>query len=250
MIITHPRKLLLFLLLSLSDLGLTWLLLERGSGAVYESNPVADWWLSRYGWAGLAAFKVLTVLVVVGLTAVVSRTRPRSGGLILSAACSLLAVVVGYSCYLVGGGATRDPDSAELVGIRAQAAQLDAEWDKSREYTLRLRQLSAELAAGRCSLIEATAQLGSTRRAQDPAWLQRLRTYLPARSDEETLATGLALQSLVLVRNDQAKAERLALRLDRDLTANFGASRRLDYRQLLSMAGIAADQHQAVRARG
>ena len=247
---THPRKLLLFLLLSLSDLGLTWLLVERGGGAVYESNPLADWWLSRYGWVGLAAFKVLTVLAVVGLTAVVSRSRPRAGGLILSVACSALALVVGYSCYLVGGRAAGEPESAELARIDAETAHIEAEWDKSREYGRMLQQLSTELAAGRCSLTEATAQLGGTRRAQDPVWLHRLHTLLPARSDEECLATGLALHSLASVRDDPAEAERLARRLERDLAANFGASRRRDYRHLLSMAGGTDDRNPTVPARG
>jgi hypothetical protein len=249
MILPHPRKLLLFLLLSLSDLGLTWLLLERSGGVIYEGNPVADWWLHRYGWAGLAAFKVLTVLVVVGLTAVVSRSRPSSGGLILSVACAVLALVVGYSCYLVGRGAAREPESAEMASVRAETAQIDAEWEKSREYSRALQQLSEALADGRCSLCEATAQLGSTRRGQDPAWLDRLHAYLPARTDEECLATGLALHSLLQVRDDPAAAERLAHRLERDLAAQFGVSRRLDYRHLMGMAGLTNDPDPAAPGR-
>src|SRR5262249_41553021 len=55
--IPHCRKLLLFLLLSLTDLWLTWFLVQRSDGAVYEGNPVAAWWLSRYGLPGLALFK-------------------------------------------------------------------------------------------------------------------------------------------------------------------------------------------------
>jgi hypothetical protein len=249
MILTHPRKLLLFLLLSLSDLGLTWLLVERGGGLIYEGNPLADWWLHRCGWAGLAVFKVLTVLIVVGLTAVVSRSRPSSGGLILSVACAVLALVVGYSCYLVGGGAAREPESLELASACAEKAHIDAEWEKSREYSRALQQLSAALVDGRCSLREATAQLGSTRRGQDPVWLHRLHAYLPAGTNEECLATGLVLHSLVQVRDDPAAAERLAHRLECDLAAQFGASPRLDYRHLLGMAGLKAGPNPAVPGR-
>ena len=54
---THPRKQLLFILLSLVDLALTWWLLAHSYGQVYEANPVARWWLMRYGAAGLAGFK-------------------------------------------------------------------------------------------------------------------------------------------------------------------------------------------------
>jgi hypothetical protein len=35
------RKLLLFVCLSLGDLGLTWHLLSNGKGQVYEGNPLA-----------------------------------------------------------------------------------------------------------------------------------------------------------------------------------------------------------------
>ena len=238
--ISHPRKLLLFLLLSLSDLGLTWLLVERGGGVVYESNPVADWWLWHYGWAGLGAFKVLTVVVVVGLTAVVSRFRPRSGGLILAVACSALALVVGYSCYLVGGGASAaDPTtSAELAEIRAESAHLDVEWAKSEEYRMTLERLGADLTAGRCSLTEATTHLGSTRQAQERSWLRRLHVFFPEESDTECLAISLVLQSLSSARDNPAEAERRARHLERELTASFGASRRWKYDRLLTLAGL------------
>jgi hypothetical protein len=236
----HPRRLLLFLLLSLSDLLLTWLLVERGGGAVYESNPVADWWLGSYGWAGLAAFKLLTVLVVVGLTVLVSRARPRSGGLILSVACSVLALVVGYSCYLVGGGARAadEPDPAQFARLRAEEASLDAEWQKSEEYRATLDQLSADLAAGRCSLTEATAQLGSTPKGQEPRWLRQLHVCFPEATDGECLAINLSLHTVMSARDDPAEAEHLARRLGQELTASFGASPRWDYRHLLTQAGL------------
>jgi hypothetical protein len=232
----HPRRLFLFLLLSLSDLSLTWLLVERGGGAVYEGNPVAGWWLSSYGWAGLAAFKALTVLVVVGLTALVSRTRPRSGGLILSVACSVLALVVGYSCYLAGGGAgaADEPDPAQL----AEEARIEAEWHRSEEYRATIDQLSADLVAGRCSLTEATAQLGSTPKAQEPGWLRHLHVYFPETSDGECLAISLSMHTLMSVRNDPAEAEHLARRLEQELTASFGESPHWDYRRLLGQVGL------------
>jgi hypothetical protein len=234
----HLRKLLLFLLLSASDLALTWLLVERGGGAVYEGNPVADWWLRSYGWAGLAAFKALTVLVVVGLTAIVSRYRPRSGGLILSVACSVLAVVVGYSGYLVARGADA-PSRAELATLRAEAASIETEWVKSEEYRLAMDQASGDLAAGRCSLKEATNRLGSTCKAREASWLGVLHHYFPADSDEECLALSLVLHSFVWVHDDPAESKRLAHRLERELTADFGASARWNYRHLLRGAGLA-----------
>ena len=41
----HRRKLFLFVLLNVVDLVLTWCLVGRGNGEVYESNPIARWWL-------------------------------------------------------------------------------------------------------------------------------------------------------------------------------------------------------------
>jgi hypothetical protein len=52
------RKLLLFVCLSLADLGLTWHLLAHGEGQVDEGNPLARWWLANCGWPGLTCFKV------------------------------------------------------------------------------------------------------------------------------------------------------------------------------------------------
>jgi hypothetical protein len=99
----HPGKQLLFALLSLIDLSLTWWLLSRSGGQVYEGNPVARWWLANHGWLGLAVFKVGGVLLVVGLAAVISHYRPRAGGRVLGFACAALTVVVLYSASLCRG---------------------------------------------------------------------------------------------------------------------------------------------------
>jgi uncharacterized protein DUF5658 len=96
----HTGKQLSFVLLSLADLALTWALIRDGLGSVYESNPVAAWCLQGYGWAGMAAFKALMVLASGGLSEVISRYRPRSGGRVLVLGCFLTASVVLYSGYL------------------------------------------------------------------------------------------------------------------------------------------------------
>ena len=48
-------------------------------------------WLHRYGWAGLAAFKLATVLVVTGMVWVIARYRPRLGSRVLTFGCGTLA---------------------------------------------------------------------------------------------------------------------------------------------------------------
>ena len=98
--IFHPIRLSLYAVLSAADLGLTYALIRQGDGDIYESNPIAEAWLSSYGWAGLAVFKFLIVLIVAALAAFVSLSRPRTGGHILTFACLAVALVVGYSVRL------------------------------------------------------------------------------------------------------------------------------------------------------
>jgi hypothetical protein len=100
--VPHLWKLLLFGILNFADLLLTWNLVSHGQGDFYESNPVAQSWLTLYGWAGLAAFKLGIVVVVAGLVFIISRYRPRLAGLVLGFGCCAVCLVVGYGCYLVG----------------------------------------------------------------------------------------------------------------------------------------------------
>ena len=100
--ILHPFKQLVFVVLSLADLYLTRHLVSATDGQIYESNPIANWWLSNLGWLGLGAFKLLTMLTVAGLVVAISRSRPRAGRRVLSFACVAVAAVVAYSCYLCG----------------------------------------------------------------------------------------------------------------------------------------------------
>jgi hypothetical protein len=69
-------------------------------GQVYESNPIAEAWLSAYGWSGLVLFKLLIIVVVAAVASFVSLSRPRAGGRILTFACIAVAVVVAYSTHM------------------------------------------------------------------------------------------------------------------------------------------------------
>ena len=71
-----------FLAPSLADLWLTWLLIEHGGGWVRESNPIANAWLSHFGWSGLAIFKLIVMGLVVVIVGLLLRSRPlrRSDG--------------------------------------------------------------------------------------------------------------------------------------------------------------------------
>jgi hypothetical protein len=87
--------------LSVADWSLTWALIHGSNGEVYESNPVAAWFLQWYGWTGLALFKAActaTFAVAVGLLV---RYRPRTGARVVTLAVLTLVLVNAYSLGLL-----------------------------------------------------------------------------------------------------------------------------------------------------
>jgi hypothetical protein len=235
----HHRKIFLFGLLSLADLGLTWLLLERGGGTVYESNPVAGWFLASYGWAGLVGFKAASMSLVIGAASLVAMYRPRCGSLVLTFGCSAAAAVVGYSCYLAGVALPADAEPREAMSRLADSEKtLVTRVERGWEYRKVLGKLCADLKAGRCRMGEATERLAASPRARDPEWLRTLHQQYRMRSDADCLATNLVVNCLVPLRRDPAAAERLARRLDRDYRAAFGPARPKLYRRWLTLSGF------------
>ncbi len=220
----HPRKLLLFAALSLADLALTWLLIQRGGGQFGEANPVAGWWLARHGWVGLAAFKAVAVLVVAGAALVVSRSRPHFGGYLLGFACAVLTVVVGYSCSLAWGLGTPadEPPVGEIARLAEAHSLLQEEVDRGAAYRAVLEQLAGEVNAGQRSLNEAADRLGACEKGGDPAWLAQLRRLYPGRPDAECLAANVMLHALLRLRSDPAALQTLARRLAEEFETAYG----------------------------
>jgi hypothetical protein len=99
--IPHLGLISLFVMLSMADLALTGELLQRSHGMIYESNPVANWWLRSYGWPGLVAFKMLIVMFIVGLVVAISRLKPVTARRFLGFACLVLTAVIAYSGNLL-----------------------------------------------------------------------------------------------------------------------------------------------------
>jgi hypothetical protein len=93
-------RLILFMVLSVADLILTWRLLLFSHGLVYESNPIARYFLSQYGWPGILGFKCVDVLIVACLTLIISSVQPAAARRVLSMACVVVASVAIYSCFL------------------------------------------------------------------------------------------------------------------------------------------------------
>jgi hypothetical protein len=102
--------LLLFLLLSLTDLLLTWALLHREDRRFDESNPVASWCLSAHGWEGVTAGKLGLVVLVGGLAVAIAYRRPHTGEMLLVFACGALSTVVMHSLFLGWPQGGRGPD--------------------------------------------------------------------------------------------------------------------------------------------
>jgi hypothetical protein len=119
-------QLLLYAALSLVDLALTYRLLERGGGHVYESNPVANAWLSAYGWMGLAAFKLACMALVISVATLLLVRRPRAADHLLLFACTAVALVVLYSCSLVGFFGKGFPTAMQIQGL-AEVSQANLE---------------------------------------------------------------------------------------------------------------------------
>jgi hypothetical protein len=92
-----PRLVLLFCVLSALDVTFTCLLLSGGQGQVIEANPIARFWLEAFGVVGLAGFKVMVVLCVIGLCYIIGRYRPAASVGIYMLGCCLLTLVVAYS---------------------------------------------------------------------------------------------------------------------------------------------------------
>jgi hypothetical protein len=182
----HPRKLFVFAALSLADLGLTAFLLQRGEGRAYESNPVAAWWLERFGWAGLAGFKTALVLLAAAAALLVSRRRPQVGGRIITFACSVLSAVVLYSaCLVTRVAAEADSERAALTQAERQRAGLVDSDRRILERIAAKGRLAEEVAEGRLGLLEAAARFRDLNERSHVGDEESYRLNYPGGSAEE-----------------------------------------------------------------
>lgn len=93
---------LLFLLVSIADLVMTYWLLSY-SPNFYESNPVANWFFKNWNMAGMTFFKFGVVAFVVVISEFVERRRVGSGKFVLILGIVVTAAVVAYSVRLFMG---------------------------------------------------------------------------------------------------------------------------------------------------
>jgi hypothetical protein len=196
-------KLVLFGVLSAVDLVLTLLLLNNSEGMVYESNPIAHWFLGQCGWLGLAGFKAGAVLVVGVLSAVISLRRPRTGGTILSFGCAVLMIVVGYSSSLAGI-VSFQPASLQIDQLRSLEETrivLEKEMAGTKEYQELRKRLRDDLLGRQRTLDEAAAILANSELGKNPHWLRILQGHYPGFSPEECIASNLVEYTLEYGKN-------------------------------------------------
>ena len=95
-----------FVLAGTLDVVMTLLVLRFSAAGqtratLIESNPVAQWILSRWGMPGLAAFKFLMTVLVVVIAEVVGTVRPRLARALLWGGTLVVGAVVVYSMRLL-----------------------------------------------------------------------------------------------------------------------------------------------------
>ncbi len=220
----HLGKLSIFAALSVADLFMTYQLVQASDGEVYyESNPVADAWLSSYGWVGLSIYKALAVLLVIMCAVYVSFHRPRLGGRLLLFACLATGAVVGYSYCLA-----REPRfSQEITSndkdiVAHKGRMLENEMRRQRSYQALLGQLGQDLIEQHCTLDEAIQRLFATEKARNPEWVKSIQRNYPGCSADECLAIHLGQHTLAALQHDTQRVESVADQLEREYKAKFG----------------------------
>jgi hypothetical protein len=181
----------LFAAMSLSDLVLTWFLLNRNGGGAYESNPVAAWWLEQFGWPGLIAFKLLVSVVAVLAVILIARRSLLAAGSILSVACAALLGVLVYSSLLVPEVCAQSRSEEE---VSSHIEQLEGHRLRFWAYHALLNRLASELMDERRSLDTAVNALLEDEHVHEPVWFESLSYRFPAYTLRELVAIRLMLE--------------------------------------------------------
>jgi len=95
-----------FILASAMDVALTFLVLHHSNNGmtrtpIVESNPVALWFISQWGFRGMAGYKLMMTLIVVVIAEVVGRQKPMVAKMLLWGGTIVVSVVVVQSLRLL-----------------------------------------------------------------------------------------------------------------------------------------------------
>lgn len=106
----YEAETVLYLVLSLADLMMTYFLLVQNLGNLefVESNPVAQAFLNHWGIRGMIYFKFAMVGIVCVVTQIIARYRPFTARLLLWFAIVVMIYVLFYSVRLYQSHALSD----------------------------------------------------------------------------------------------------------------------------------------------
>ncbi len=232
-------KLTTFILLSICDFVITYLLLSHSQGEVYETNPVANQWLENNGWIGLAAFKAVIVAAVALIATYLHCRRPRIAHDLLAIGCGavIVAVLSGTTIAMsqLEFAPPEDPSPA-MDHTAHQPIDLDL---RREEYLANLDEASSWLSSGEWTLAKGVARLEEAELAKDREWLASLRRAYPGLNDGALIAADL-MQHTISLHIRMPKAVELAERLEKQFRELYGVLPKLPYRPLLLLAGSPA----------
>ncbi len=89
----------LFILVNAGDIFMTWILLSHGG--FIESNPIARYFLDRWGKHGFVGFKFSIVAFVCVFTQIIALKRPDLAARVLNLGTLIVLFVVIYSATLL-----------------------------------------------------------------------------------------------------------------------------------------------------
>jgi hypothetical protein len=238
----HPGKQVLFALLSVADLALTWTLIQNGRGQFYESNPVAAWCLRWHGWTGLAAFKACMVGLTVVLVVAIARRRPRAAGRLLVVASAAAGAVIVHGGILGLGSAS---SLSTLQAAEERAARNVLARGRFEEFWHLQARLACDVADGR-NVVEAATDLEPVAlRSCTTQFLKVLRGAHEGRPLRECLAANLMGRCLDRLLDRPEEAVRQGRRLDAEVCSAFGRRPPREIRDLLARVERAAAERQA-----
>jgi hypothetical protein len=193
---------------------------EEGFLAI-EVNPVANWLLEEFGWAGMAALKFGTMLTVLGLVRLIAHWRPQASFRILTFGCLLVGGVVVYSALLLGAPqlVSRASSQEERAGLEQMHQLIAEQRERSRRLDLR-EALVRDVLAKRLTFLEAVA-VQSERDVDDPVRTQNLRLYFPGDSDGQRIAMNL-MRHLLVNSDSLVQRQALARELGETYQQHFG----------------------------
>jgi Domain of unknown function (DUF5658) len=107
-----------FLLVSALDVFMTFILLYEGQ--FEESNPIARYFLDRWGLAGMIYFKFALAAIVCCISQIVARKKPHLARFVLQFGTVVVACVVLYSLWLF----LQPRDAAEVTELESFAQSI------------------------------------------------------------------------------------------------------------------------------